>query len=341
MIDFVKINYCDENYQLPTNQIDFIINVNDETGETDGKKTGKYFDMDVIKYQSNRTIIRGSLHKFSNRTDFNGDDLDVLRLSNSVSDLTNELNLKPENCLLENVEIGVNIQLPFNPNKVLQNLLFHRHTAFSNSIPNAYYYQCKKDDYLIKFYNKTAQYELKKKKLQKRLSIATKTDEKRLIEFNIRTIEKYNRPNTVRFEIKFVKMRKLNSLGIFKVFDLLNPVVFLKFKNMLLKEFEELYFYDYTTDETTMTKNEIDSIKDYRNPNYWRNLKGFKRCRQKKRFDEITLNHSRNIKGLLTNLFAEKIDVLTAKNLEVFTQKSATFSPIIIDANCNVFTVQI
>lgn len=341
MIDFIKINYSDENYQLPTNRIDFIINVNDETGETDGKKTGKYFDMDIIKYQSNRTIIRGSLHKFSNRTDFNGDDLDVLRLTNSVSDLTNELNLKPENCILENVEIGVNIQLPFNPNKVLQNLLFHRHTAFSNPIPNAYYYQCEKDDYFIKFYNKTAQYELKKKRLQKRLSTATNTDEKRRIEFNIKTIEENNRPNTVRFEIKFVKMRKLNSLGIFKVFDLLNPVVFLKFKNMLLKEFEELYFYDYTTDETAMTKKEIDRIKDYRNPNYWRNLKGFKRCRQKKRFDEITSKHSRNIKGLLTNLFTEKIDVLTAKNLEVFTQKSATFSPIIIDANCNVFTVQI
>ncbi len=281
MIDFVKINYTDKNYQLPTTKTDFIISVNNETGETDGKKSGNFHGMEIIKFQSERTLIKGSIHKFYNRTDFNGNDFDLANLYTAIEDLNNEIHLHPDFSKLENIEIGVNIQLPFCPNYLLRNLLFHRTAGFDKTISGAYYYQSKKNEYIIKIYNKTAQYQRKQTEIKAQLKQnKLQPPERKRLEFLQSTIDRQLKPYTMRFEIKFLKMNVLNDLGLVTISDLLKPEIFSQFKKMLLNEFQEIYFYDYTTDENKMTSSEQIKIKDYRNPNYWQNLN-----RDKKKYE--------------------------------------------------------
>ncbi|MDR6403966.1 MULTISPECIES: hypothetical protein [Chryseobacterium] len=318
LTDFVKIHYTDRGYKLPTDKTDFTISVNNETGETDNKKEGKYFGMQMIKYPSERIMVKGSIHKFFNRTDFNGNDFDMKSLSTAIHELQTELGLHPEYCRLENIEIGVNIQLPFDPNKMLQNLLFHRSVEFNKTISGSFYYQSAKTEYIIKIYNKTAQYEKKLKKIIQSLNVKNEHEKK---EANLlkTTIERELQPNTLRFEIKFLKMNMLNDLGIMYLSDVLKPEMIVPLKNLLLREFQEVYFYDYTTDESKMKRYEIDRLKDYRNPNYWLHLNKKDKYYHKKRFESMTVKYSQNLKQKVAEIMSEKIEKLTGKSLDFFT----------------------
>ncbi|MDR6405884.1 MULTISPECIES: hypothetical protein [Chryseobacterium] len=318
LTDFVKIHYTDRNYELPTDKTDFTISVNSETGETDNKKEGKYFGMQMTKYPSERIMVKGSIHKFFNRTDFNGNDFDIKDLSSAIQDLKIELGLQPEYCKLENIEIGVNIQLPFDPNKILQNLLFHRSVEFNKTISGSFYYQSAKTEYIIKIYNKTAQYEKKLKKIIQSPNVKNE-NEKKEAKLLKTTIERELQPNTLRFEIKFLKMNMLNDLGIMYLSDVLKPEMIVPLKSLLLREFQEVYFYDYTTDESNMKRYEIDRLKDYRNPNYWLHLNKKDKYYHKKRFEEMTVKYSQNSKQKVAEIMSDKIEKLTGKSLDFFT----------------------
>ncbi|WP_419869896.1 hypothetical protein [Chryseobacterium sp. CT-SW4] len=314
-IDFVKFHYTDKNYMLPMDRTDFIISVNNETGETDNKKVGEYFGIQIIKYPSDRIIVKGSIHKFFNRMDFNGNDFDMKNFSSALHDLEIELGLNPQYCRLENIEIGVNIQLPFDPNKILQNLLFHRSVEFNKTISGSFYYQSAKRDYIIKIYNKTVQYEKKLKKYTHNQIFITIDKNKGVISSK-NIINKQLLPNTLRFEIKFLKMNILNNLGVVSLSDLIKPEIVNQFQMLLLKEFKEVYFYDYTTDETKMRKTEINRLKDYRNPNYWINLNKKDKYYHKNKFQEMTLKYSQNVKGQILELIQQKIEKLGEKSLD-------------------------
>jgi hypothetical protein len=316
--DFVKIQYTDKNYELPTGKTDFTISVNNETGETDDKKEGKYFGIQIIKYASGRVMIKGSIHKFFNRTDFNGNDFDMKNLSTAIQDLETEIGIRPEFCRLENIEIGVNIQLPFDPNRLLQNLLFHRSVEFNKTISGSFYYQSAKRDYIIKMYNKTAQYEKKLKKSAENQNFM-KPNEKKEFSLFKKTVNGHSQPNTLRFEIKFLKMNILNDLGIMYLSDVAKPEIMIPLKNLLLKEFQEVCFYDYTTDQTNMRVPEINKLKDYRNPNYWVNLNKKDKYYHKKKFQQMTLKYSQNLKGKVSELIKQKIVKLTEKSLDFLT----------------------
>ncbi|MCU7613899.1 hypothetical protein N0B16_05565 [Chryseobacterium sp. GMJ5] len=305
--DFVKINYTDRNYELPTDKTDFAISVNNETGETDDKKTGEYFGMQIIKYPSERIIVKGSVHKFFNRTDFNGNDFDMKNLSSALQDIETEMGLKPEHCRLENIEIGVNIQLPFDPNKILQNLLFHRSVEFNKTISGSFYYQSAKTEYIIKIYNKTAQYEKKLKKIAQSVNMQNESKREE-INYLKSTIEQLLKPNTLRFEIKFLKMNVPNDLGIIYLSDVVKPEMVEPLKNLLLREFQEVYFYDHTTDESKMKIPEIEKLKDYRNPNYWVNLNKKDKYYHKNRFEKMTLKYSQNLKQKIAEIMSKKIE---------------------------------
>ncbi len=302
----------DKDYELPTDKTDFIISVNNETGETDNKKEGEYFGMKIIKYASGRVMVKGSIHKFFNRTDFNGNDFDMINFSSALQDLETELGLKPEYCRLENIEIGTNIQLPFDPNVILQNLLFHRSVEFNKTISGSFYYQSAKTEYIIKIYNKTAQYKKRLKRIAQKPNIKNEQDQEE-ISFLKETIEKQLKTNTLRFEIKFLKMNILNDLGLMHLPDIAKPEIIESLNSLLLKEFQEVYFYDYTMDETKMRGTEITKLKDYRNPNYWINLNKKDKYYHKSRFEKMTLKYSQNLKGKVSELIKQKIERLTAK----------------------------
>lgn len=319
MIDFIKINYTDTGYVLPTSSIDFKSGFNRNTGELDENVKGNYFDFNIERFGSGRTIITGSIHKFFNRTDFNGNDLTASNFQKSVIDLKNEIHLVPDLCKLENVEIGVNIQTEFNPNLLLENLLFHRTKEFNKPIAGAYYMQSKKEKYIIKMYNKSAQNYRVLRRLESELKGNKITSTERAQKQSLLQIIKDElKPNTLRFEIKFLKMELLNKMGIVTLADLCKPEFFQHFKEMLLLEFDEVFFYDHTTEILKMRAHEQIIFKDYRNPNYWKSLDRKDKYYHKKRFADLTLKYSQNIKGKVSELIGEKMDELTAKSLDIF-----------------------
>lgn len=320
MNDFIKIKYVDKKYQLPNAKMDFNISVNNETGETDGKLTGSYYDMKVIKYPSQRTMVQGSIHKFFNRTNFNGNDFTFENQCNTIINLQDELGINPDYCKLENIEIGVNLPLPFNPNLVLENHLFHQNTEFCKPIPNAYYYQAKKSHYIIKIYNKTAQYKYELAQVIAKLKQGNIDDKTRKdLEFLKAKIETEMKENILRFEIKYTKMQIPNALGIVCLSDLMNPEIVSKFKDLLIQEFEQVYFYDYTFRENEMKNAEIIKLKDYRNPKYWANLNRRDRYYHKNKFNEMTQKYSSNIKSQIINIISQKADELFGKDLDFLT----------------------
>lgn len=318
MIDFIKINYSNNGYILPTEKIDFISDFNNNTGELNQNVTGKYFDFNIKRYVSGRTIITGSIHKYFNRADFNGNDLTALNFQKSVLDLRNEINLIPGLCILENVEIGINIQTHFYPNLLLENLLFHRSENFNKPISGAFYMQSAKDNYIIKMYDKTHQNKGVLRRLESELKGNKITTTEHTTKENLAQIIKDQlKPNTLRFEIKFLKMSVLNKIGISTLADLCNPKFYDHLKNLLLKEFQEVYFFDFTTEILKMRNPEQNKFKDYQNPNYWNKLNIKDKSYHKKRFTKLTLKYSQNIKGKISEMICKKMDELTAKSLDI------------------------
>ncbi|QOW11376.1 hypothetical protein Q73A0000_13900 [Kaistella flava (ex Peng et al. 2021)] len=319
MIDFIKIKYTDTGYVLPISSIDFKSGFNHNTGELDETVKGNYFDFNIERWASGRTIITGSIHKYFNRNDFNGNDFTALNFQTSVINLKNEIHLVPDLCKLENVEIGVNIQTEFNPNLLLENLLFHRTKEFNKPIAGAYYMQSKKENYIIKIYNKSAQNNRVLRRLESELKGSKITPTERAQKHSLAQLIKDElKPNTLRFEIKFLKMEVLNQMGIITLADLCKPEFFQHFKEMLMMEFDEVYFYDYTTDNLKMRTPEQIKFKDYRNPNYWKSLDRKDKYYHKKRFADLTLKYSQNIKGKVSELIGDKMEELTAKSLDIF-----------------------
>lgn len=315
----MKVNYANSGYNLPTDKIDFKSGFNHNTGEVEENLKGKYFDFSIERFGSGRTMVTGSIHKYFNRNDFNGNDLTSLNFQRAVSDLKNEIGLIPELCRLENVEIGVNIQTDFNPNLLLENLLFHRTKEFNKPIAGAYYLQSKKENYIIKIYNKSAQNNRVSRRLESdlkgsKIAAAERTQKQSLAQL----IKDELRPNTLRFEIKFLKMEVLNQMGIVTLADLCKPEFFQHFKEMLLSEFDEVFFYDHTTEISKMRNREQIIFKDYRNPNYWKSLDRKDKYYHKKRFASLTLKYSQNSKAKVSELIGKKMDELTAKSLDIF-----------------------
>ena len=311
--DFQKMKNENSNYQLPTHKTDFMQTYNTNTGEIDGKLIGKYFDMNIIKYESGRNLIKGSLHKFYNRIDFNGDDFTITMVEKAIEQLQNELNLNPAKCRLENIEFGVNVQLPFNPDLILKNLLFHNSKKFNQTIPNSYFSISEKNQYSIKIYNKTAQYKNLIKNLEYRIKNAFDEIERKKLEFEKNKILENLKPNTLRFEIKFTKMKIPNELGLFYLSDLTKPNVLENFKNLLLKELRDVYFHDYTINENLLSKVQKINIKDFKNPNFWQNLNRKDKYYYKREYEKIIENFSQNIKEKLIESVSEKLNILLEK----------------------------
>ncbi|MCW0493303.1 hypothetical protein [Riemerella anatipestifer] len=293
MIDYIRAKY-EAPYQLRTELMDFITEVNTTTGETSGKMVGLYNQMKIIQYPSRSVYIEGSLHKFFNKADFNGNDFNSQDLSVTLYEIERVLGLTPQHLKLTNLEFGVNVTLPFDPQKVLNNLLFYQDKEFTKSITAGNFREVEKTQYFVKIYDKYRQYN---------------GDD---IEV---TIVKNIQPNTFRFEMKYRKMQKLNDIGITYLTDLLDTEKMEQLKYRLLECFDEVYFYDFTMRTDKMNKREKEAIKDYCNPNFWSNIEDrVERFKNKRDYNKIVVKHSQNIKAKISNLIAEKWDELLREN---------------------------
>lgn len=306
MIDFVKIYLKDFNPSIleGNTRLDFFDNIDLSTGQIrttnrNGKKITPYKNefyngLEFRIYDNGRTTIQGSLHKFWNSGAHNYNDFNFSAFSDVLDTLKKDFGIQPEQCILNCLEVGINVTPPIPTNDILDYCFLHKTKPFEyqKNSDEGKYKQCEHSHYFVKLYNKALHY--------------------RKQGFDIES-------EIMRFEIKYKKMERVNNLGIYTLNDILNKG-FGIFKNELLTEWQNILFYD-----TTIVSNSM-RLTNYKNPLYWSDLvnKPTKSNYYKHRgiLKDLTIKFSENRHQILTEIMNQKIDYLD--------NRGASFDPLII-----------
>jgi hypothetical protein len=225
MFDGFKIeNLCVNQHELKQHKfIDLFCQLNDITGEiktqhlyTGGKPfhyQAKYKGLTFTFFLDGTTQLNGSFHTYFNKGVHNHDDFHLLTFENVLFELKHTFKIDLTNSRLNNIEFGVNIELPYNPNVFIDSLIMHKRKRFSIlEDENKYFAECSHTQFYIKVYNKGLQYHLTQNKL--------------------------------RFEVKYSTMESINNLGVKTLADLLNPNHIAQLKKKLIETFESVLIGD-------------------------------------------------------------------------------------------------
>ena len=255
MIDFIKLNITDglrfEEHISKHNITDLKTFLNSFTGAIElYPKYGKYQNFD-IKINPKYSKISGSLHKFENicfiGENHNHNDFNFNSLKKQIPLLEEIFDLE-ENNSLSYLELGFNIKLDFDPQKIIDdNLLmynFKNHQKDLKFNGNGDYKEFIKRDYSIKIYSKSKQY-------------------KKQFNFN---------EHILRIELKIKTKRKIQNIGIFCLNDLLDKNKIYNVFEFLYNEFEKLIIIDNLNFDDLPEKDK-EKLNRYTNPNYWQRLR--------------------------------------------------------------------
>lgn len=265
--------------------------INTKTGELSIKSTafhkGLLFKIyDITEHTPYKRItIEGSLHKYWNEGKHNFNDFGINEIAEVEKKLKETFNIDFKNCVLKQLEIGVNIIPPAPTKKIIRYSLLHK----TNPLKSIYtkdegnYIQCKNQRHFIKLYDKRTHYKNKGFTIENEI---------------------------FRIEKKYSKMIELNSLGIYNLNDLIKYDL-RRFKDVLTKLWNDVLFYDWTALNDSKYKD------TYSNINYWLNIKeknysNFKY--HKRNLNKIINKNPNNIKSKITEVITKKVELLNIKN---------------------------
>lgn len=300
MIDFVKIvlKGFDRSKLECNSLLNFFDTINLSTGElktvnrngnkvTPSKKAS-YKGLEFKIYDSGTITITGSLHKYWNEGVHNYNDFDSGAVLKVLNDLRIKFNIQPRQCILKCLEIGINITPPIPTNEILDNCFLHKTKPFECQFNSrrGKYKQVQHSQYIIKIYNKALHY------VSKGFKIITEI---------------------MRFEIKYTKMEKLNKIGIFTLQDLMDYGLH-NFKKELLREWQNILYFDNPTRIDTLSNKTKNAILEYANPNYWTGLLANKQTENfkyhRKQLNKITFGNSNKVQSIMAEIISTKIDFL-------------------------------
>lgn len=258
------------------------------------KRTAQYRGLGLVLKPDGVVQLHGSLHKCKNGGSHNFDDFFYSDLLNVVIDLHEKFGINPKKVILNNLEFGVNILLPYNPCKFIDDLITHRTDPFSiqkgqrKLIAEAFYQR-----YVVKIYNKGLQYGCDKRIL--------------------------------RFEVKVLKMVHLKNLGIETLWDILIPEKLKKLGTELVRCFSELIFFDSSIQLKNIPVKHAKILQEGNNTKIWQKLKEEKGAnwnKKKNQFRELVKKYGQRNYFQIEKLIQEKWDYLSdfnEKNVHVLT----------------------
>jgi hypothetical protein len=288
MIDYTKIYLLNSNIRqlLQSSVLDFKSEISQTTGEIDERVLVAEYHFCKITIKTiqtenelNRThvIFTGSIHKMWNSLNgivapnynpnkpyngFNGNQFTINDVIEMRKHLENLFDFNTSQMVFQNIELGVNTNIDFNPKLFLKGLLYHKNQLFEYS-HFGNYAQVIHQWFILKIYNKSHQYKMN--------------------------------GDVLRVELKIMKMIELEHLGI-NTFADINQATLQKAETLLLKRFDEVMHYDYTIDKNKVSKLKLEQLKSYSNPRFWiEDLKPNHRDRHKKNLKAITLQFSKNL----------------------------------------------
>jgi hypothetical protein len=199
----------------------------------------EYFGL-KFQLKHGKLRLQGSVHKYHNAGRHNYNDFRAVDVAEVVRELSERFDIDTAQTLLNNVEFGVNVVLPFGVNVVLDNLIVFKGEPFMKVVEEGMsYYQCKKTHFIIKIYDKGKQYKLP--------------------------------DNVLRFEIKVMRMQYLETKGIKLRYlsDLLKMEIYEPLGNILTEVFEGILFGDNTLNEKALNTKELEIFLRGSNPKTW------------------------------------------------------------------------
>jgi hypothetical protein len=215
-VDFIKTRLIDfDSRRLLNNPLlDFMEVTNTKTGEIVPYVYAKYKDLTFKVFIDGGVVMHGSLHKFSNNGEHNYNQFTESKFLEVLGALKEELGIEPYNLYIIQLECGLNLAPPVDSNDILEGCIEHKQKTFDKNRRGAgMWIQVEHNKYILKLYNKAAQYG--------QLS------------------------EILRIEMKYMNWSNYRSLGIKTLQDFIdyNGDLFVK---DLLAQWDSVYFYDPT-----------------------------------------------------------------------------------------------
>ena len=203
------------------------------------KETAEYLGL-IFTVKNENLQLAGSIHKYRNNGKHNYDDFSCKDAIEVIKGLCNDFEIDPCRTEVNNLEVGVNVILPFPVKLVLDNLVTYKGDCFTKEVEDGMrFYQCKKTQFYIKIYNKGLQ---------------------------------YNLPNNVlRFEIKVIRKQYFErcKIPIYWLSDLMNPEIYPQLAELLTATFKDILFNDNRIDINDLNATERVIYYKGSNPNTW------------------------------------------------------------------------
>jgi hypothetical protein len=187
-------------------------------------------------------ILQGSFHNYFNNGEHNYNRFTHSDFINVVHELSVKFGICPDDCVLRSVEFGVNLNLPYSPQKVIKSVLVHKnlpYEAIKEKLKKGAV--CTRDRFKIKIYDKGF--------------VSGQFDK-----------------NILRVEYKILKMNELRGYNINTLSDLLdsskvNPLI-----NLLSCAISESVFVPYDTDLRLFSEKDRATFNEMRLKAFWQDL---------------------------------------------------------------------
>jgi len=298
MIDYIKTkNVSLSNPELP----EWEITTNQKTGEIRPVEVAEYNGLKFLR-KSGKIFLRGSLHRYFNEGQHNYNDFYYCDLENVLNDLKTRFGLDLGKTEIENIEFGVNLVIPYSPDKVINSLVLHRGQPF-HKFPIGQGVECSHAQYYIKVYNKGLQFK--------------------------------QPDNILRIELKVFKMQFLQSQNIplRTLQDLLNTEILQRLGELLTRTVEEII---WTNTKLSTSKKVPEKYRlllaNGSNPLYWVNLKPESKdpeyskkrktyYRELNRFEKVVANYGNSLKPEIVANSRDKFTDLLKKSRIIRTIK--------------------
>lgn len=248
-----------------------------------------------------RVEVKGSLHKFYNNGLHNADQYTAHDVLLTLDRLVTEYGFNLSESRINNIEFGVNIELPFAISQVFANLICYKNQPFaSDPYSQTPYYTCNQQRYTVKIYDKGKQ--------------------------------KGMGCNLLRFEIRVRKMQYFTGTGIRlrTLADLLNVANYGPLGALLVNTFDAILFDDPAINQKALTPNERAFYKECRNPRYWPTPDNLtpkqaathrqRMSRSKDRFRTLLHQHGSSWQQDVSTLIQQTWEYLTAVDNELLMQ---------------------
>ena len=312
MIDGIKAILTDNLEEIRNNPLlDFEIpaKISVQTGEL------KNQDFPVAKYKGlflidkgSCIVVKGSIHVMNNDGKHNYNKFGLSEIHLALYEMANNLKIVTNFAKLKNIEFGVNLLIDYEPRLFLNSLIFHKGKGFTfQTGRNMQFRECSHSQFYIKVYDKGLQNGLNQ--------------------------------FILRFELKFIKMEKINGFGIKYLSDLLNPQNLKKLRTELLRIYNEILIGDLSVVPEKLLEKDKILFANGHNGNYWdtrlprtKNFEGgetskiYRRkiraySREMNKFKDI-LNETGadNRKILIRELIESESDNLISKTINILDQ---------------------